>query len=262
MQPPYINPGFSHEPKSKSWFLSEQQMRFLTAAMGLAGVLIGVFGHQRKEIVILLIVVPGVVLLLSILPAIWFAIHTAHRRLRQKGFVNFEYPRLQRLYERLITFTDQNNGRSLRQILYSASAYRHDTVDRLLGSDYIWTWVQCYGVGLNMQKPRSLLDFLRECNELTAIISEYNRQYAHKTQKGMEQTPIEQEHVIDQLEQFRDDFNHYLREVEEWATGINASAMKLEPNATLHIRIFPCTWFEKVKTFRKTKEAKIPLNRP
>jgi hypothetical protein len=227
----------------------------LTATLGLAAVLFGVFGHQPREIVILLVAVPAVVFLVSILPALWSGVHTALRRRRQRRFVNSEYPRLQRLYDRLITFTDQNNGRSLRQILYSASAYRHDTVDRLLGSDYIWTWVQCYGTGLNMDKPRSLLAFLQQCNELTAIISEYNRQYAHRTQKGIEQTPIEQDHVIDQLEQFRDEFNPYLREVEEWATRVNATAMKLEPNATMHIRIFPCTWFEKVKTFRKTKVA-------
>jgi hypothetical protein len=253
MHHPSLPGHFSNEPKPKSWFLSEPQMRFVTAVLSLAVVLIGVFGHQRKEIIALLFIVPGAVFLLSVLPALARLVKRIYKRGRQKRFVVAQYPRLQRLYQRLLRYADRNDGRSLRGILYSASAYQHDVVTRVLGADYIWTWMQCYGNDLNDQQPRSLLPFMRLCNEFTAILNEYNQNYALKIQKGIEQVPLNQEYVIDQLETFREDFNQYLREVEEWATEVTASALKVEPDLHSNVQISPCTFFEKVKTFRKSK---------
>lgn len=253
MQHPFVPEHFSHEPKSKSWFLTEPQMKFVTAALSLAVVLISVFGHQRKDVIALLVIVPGAVFLLSVLPAIGNLSRRIYRHGRQKKFVETEYPRLQRLYERLFRYADRNDGRSLRAILYSASAYQHDIVLRILNSDYIWTWMQCYKNALNDEKPRSLLAFMRLCNEFTAILAEYNRNYVIQAQKGIEQAPLNQEHIIDQLEQFREDFSHYLREVEEWANGVTASALKVEPELHNNVQISPCNYFDRAKTFRQSK---------
>jgi hypothetical protein len=253
MQHPFLPDHFSDQPQSKSWFLTEPQMRFLTAVLSLAGALIIVFGHQRKEIIALLFIVPGAMFLLSVLPALGNFSKRIYRRGRQRRFVEAEYPRLQRLYERLLRHADQNDGRSLRAILYSASAYQHDIVTRILNSDYIWTWMQCFKYDLNDEKPRSLMAFMRLCNQFTAILAEYNRNYVLKAQKGIEQTPLDQEYVIDQLETFREDFSHYLREVEEWSNGVTASALKVEPDLHSNVQISPSNFFEKVKTFRKSK---------
>jgi hypothetical protein len=215
MQYPFVPEHFSEEPKSKSWFLTEPQMKFVTTVLSLAVVLIGVFGHQKKDVIALLVIVPGAVFLLTVLPTIANFFKRIYRRGRQRRFVDDEYPRLQRLYERMLRYADQNDGRSLRNILYAASAYQHDIVLRILHSDYIWTWMQCFRCALNDEKPRSLWLFMRLCNQFTAIIAEYNRNYVLKAQRGIEQTPLGQEYIIDQLEQFREDFNHFLREVEE-----------------------------------------------
>jgi hypothetical protein len=257
MQHPFLPHHFSDQPKSKSWFLTEPQMKFVTAVLSLAVVLISVFGHQRKDVIALLVIVPGAVLILSVFPALVNGIKRFFRRGRQKRFVQAQYPRLQRLNERLVRYADQNDGRSLRAILYSASAYQHDIVTRILGSDYIWTWMQCYSSALNDEQPRSFMGFMRLCNQFTAILAEYNRNYVLKAQKGLEQNPFPQEHVVDQLETFRDDFNHYLREVEEWANGVTASALVIETDLHSSPQVSPCNYCERVKTFRKNKVANV-----
>jgi hypothetical protein len=230
-------------------------MKFLTAAISLVAVVIGVYGRQRKDLLVLSVMVPGLLLLLSILPSIGYPIRAMLTRRRQMRFVKSEFPRLLRFYQRLPRYVDQNDGRSLRNILYSASAYRHDVVDSLLGSDYISTWIECFGRRLNLGTPNSFSAFMHSCNEFTAILNEYNRHYAIRIQRGIEKTPIDQDHIIDQLEQFREDFNQYLREIEEWSSNVTAGALKVEPTLYSHVQICPSASFEKVKTFRKVKGA-------
>src|SRR5690349_9939720 len=120
MQHPFLPDHFSDQPKSKSWFLTEPQTKFVTAVLSLAVVLISVFGHQRKDVIALLVIVPGAVFILSVFPALVNVIKRFFRRGHQKRFVQSQYPRLQRLNERLVRYADQNDGRSLRAILYSA----------------------------------------------------------------------------------------------------------------------------------------------
>ena len=65
---------------------------------------------------------------------------------------------------------------------------------------------------------------------------------------------------MDQLETFREDFNLYLREVEEWANGVTASALVIETDLHSSPQISPCNYFERVKTFRKNKIANVASN--
>jgi hypothetical protein len=114
MQYPFVPGRFSDEPKSKNKFLSEPRMKFVTAVLSLAVVLISVFGHQRKDIIALLVIVPGAVFLLSVLPAIGNLSRRIYSRGRQNRFVETEYPRLQRLYERLFRYADPRRAETQR----------------------------------------------------------------------------------------------------------------------------------------------------
>jgi hypothetical protein len=256
MRLPYPDPAFQDAPKRKNWFLDSPQLQFLTAIISLGTTLFSWYVSQKREVLIPLVLFCGIVFFMSVAPGIVVAIKFMRHRYAQQKFIKREYPVLQRLYQRLVSFSDRNDGRSLRNILYSASSYRHDVIDRLLATDYIWTWIESYGLGLKLEMPCSVLVFLKQCGELAAIVSEYNTNYAHATQKGINEVLPHEIHIIDQLEQFREDFNQFLRDLEEWANKINASAKDLLPNWSEHVRMLPGVWYEKVKTFRKGNAAR------
>ncbi len=250
----HFDPFVEQAPK-KSWFLSEPQLRFLTALISLAIVLIGVFGHQPKNVLILLLLIPAILLAATLLPGLFSLIRTAYNSFRTKRYIRAEYPRLERLYEKLLQFTDQSDGRSLRYILRNLSVSHNEPIYHLVSIDYIRSWIECYGAGLELAKPASLLTFLQKCNELTAIIGEYNRNYVLNAQKIFETAPPNPAHILNDLEKFREEFAHYLREVEEWATSIKNGALRIEPNLYRLGRVIPCNSFEKANTFTKAKPA-------
>lgn len=177
-----------------------------------------------------------------------------YHSIRDKQYVRTEYPKLKRLYERLVSFTERNNGRSLHYILYSASSSQNEVIYGILNSDYIPNWMECFEAQIEI-RPKSVLELLQKCHEFTVIVGEFNRNYVAKLQKGLEKTSLPQTDYVDKLEEFRDEFHHYLREVEEWANSVRLAAEKLIPNLYQHAKTIPISHFDRVKTFRTTQKA-------
>ena len=95
-------------------------------------------------------------------------------------------------------------------------------------------------------------DFLKTCYEFTTIVTEFNRNYVIKMQKGIEgrMMPEQAFYWIDQLEQFMEEFTHFLRDVEEWAHSVDETAAKRMPDFYRHVQPAPAQIFERVSSFR------------
>jgi hypothetical protein len=102
-------------------------------------------------------------------------------------------------------------------------------------------------------KPSSLLEFLKMCYEFTSIVTEFNRNYVIKAQQGLTRIALPEQavHYVDQLEMFREEFAHFLRDVEEWAHSVDETAVKRIPDFYRHhVQTAPTQIFERVSSFR------------
>ena len=90
------------------------------------------------------------------------------------------------------------------------------------------------------------------CYEFTSIVTEFNTNYVIKAQKRIEnvQLPEQAPYWIDQLEKFREEFAHFLRDMEEWAHSVDEAAAKRIPEFYQHVQTAPMQIFERVSSFR------------
>ncbi len=130
----------------------------------------------------------------------------------------------------------------------------NSVVTSIIAFDYIPSWIRCYGIRLEIA-PRSVSDFLRTCNEFTIIVAEFNRNYVIKAQQGLERTPFQQDHFTAQFEQFREEFAHYLRELEDWVNSVYAEVSKRAPSVLQLPHTLPTSIFERAKSFRGKSAA-------
>ena len=233
----------------KRGLLSETNLKVAAALLSLFAAISALLGHQPKGFMIL-VGVAALIFVLSLLPFCVSSVRRALDRHSARRYVARECLRLRRFYDRLIPFTSQNDGRSFRCMLYNASTSQNTVVTTILGFDYIPSWIECYGAHLKTT-PGSVLEFLQRCNELTTIVAGFNRNYVIKAQQGLEKTPFQQDHFTDQFEQFREEFAHYLRELEDWVNSLNAEAEKRVPNLLQHRRTWPTSIFERAKSFKR-----------
>jgi hypothetical protein len=128
----------------------------------------------------------------------------------------------------------------------------------IIGFDYIGTWIFCYGQHLK-RLPASLPEFMQRCHEFTCIAGEFNRYYVMKAQRELEKTPFKQEmlrdYYINDLEQFRDDFVQFLRELEAWMNSVTTEAQKKAPNVFRNPQTLPACIFERPVSFRSNQIA-------
>ena len=62
------------------------------------------------------------------------------------------------------------------------------------------------------------------------------------------------DHFLDELEQFREDFNAFQRDVEEWANELSDYASSFRGEGGWQRRT-PVVHFERLKSFRRSKQA-------
>jgi hypothetical protein len=246
------------EPTQKSW-LSEPVIKLVTAVIALAAAVLSVFGHSQKAF---WVVFSGgaLVLLWVLVGALRKPVRGIIRWYSNRRYVSREYPKLKLMFERLGKFTSRDDGRSFRNQLYSASAYRHDVIDKILGNDYIEDWLASYA--LHLEFPcRSVTEFLARCRELTTIVSHYNKDYVIKTQKSLESAPpdILPDHILDKFEEFRERFSAYLNELEQWSESI---ARETEHRVLLahFLQHVPHRSLDRSKAFKKSEPPLLVQN--
>ena len=174
------------------------------------------------------------------------AIRWLRQRSRDCGFMAREDQRLRESLERFSRFASTNDGRAIVTIVSSITATDYQLAGRMPTIDYVRTWLTCFREQLNTP-VKSLVGFLRRCQEFGLIVDQFNRNYVQSIQKLLANETI-QAHYIDQLDEFRDEFNDFLRDLESWSGGIGAYIRPRE-----FWRLTPTSFFERVKTFQRAK---------
>lgn len=170
-------------------------------------------------------------------------------------FIAIHEKRMQDLLNKFHKFIANHDARSLRQILMSAQSANVDKVGRLLGtSEHTETWADF--LRQQLQYPTSSFDqFLLLCREFTTIISDFDRHQVQRAQKELTSgTPL-QAHYIDQLEEFKDEFNAFLRSAEEWIGEVAEYAKSRQDAISNYIATVPAAYFERVKSFKRADAA-------
>jgi len=248
-QPPIV-PSRPHE-------LAVEILKFLTAALSLAVVLVGLIGKYSwlsKPWVFSALIVLGLLVL------IWFAkprliasLRRRQVRKRNQRFIAETDVRLRELLQQFGVFTSSSDNRSLISILRSAHSQNMQAVEQIIVGDYIGNWLDCYREQLTFP-AKSLHQFLSQCRQFGRIVQEFNRNYVQRTQRELAaKTPLV-EHYVAELEEFRDEYAAFLRAVESWAKGIlnYLEIGGVADHPTLW-RLAPVNSFERVKPFVNTK---------
>ena len=245
--------------QTKRNWLSETNVKLITALIALAAGILNFFGRSQRAMWVIGI---GSALLLTWLlgPSIFALFSRIRLWYGNKKYLAREYPALKRMFDRLSRFTSRDDSRSFRNMLYSASAYRHDVIDQILGSDYIEEWLKCFAIQL-ASSCGSVYEFMCRCREFTTIVTEYNKNYIIKTQKSLERAPADllPEYTTDQFEEFRERFSAYLNEVEQWADSVAVSSEK-RVHYDQFLQGVPHRHFDRVKSFKKAV-AKVTVQK-
>jgi hypothetical protein len=239
-------------PAQRNW-LSEPIIKLVTAVTALGAAILTVFGHNQKAFFVVFLGC-GLVIVWFLAGVLRNPIRRLVREYGNRRYVAREYGKLKLLFERLGKFTSKDDGRSFRHEMYSASAYRLDIIDKILGADYIEDWLRCYTIRLEFP-CQSVVEFLSRCREFTTIVNHYNTNYVIKTQKTIEASPVDilPVHCLDQFEEFRERFSAYLNEIEQWADAI---ARDVKPRVSLaHFLEHVPRSFTRARSFKKVDVA-------
>jgi hypothetical protein len=233
--------------QKKSWMAGDNP-KVLAGVLTCAAALLNFFGRWPKAMWAIA-VVAGVLLFWLIGSGIRALVRRLTGKRANRVVVATKYPELVQLFERLKQFTNRENTRGFRYMLYNASAYRVDMVDQILGCDFIEGWMACFETMLHEGCP-SVTEFLARCGHFTPLVREFNDNYVIKAQKAFARSVAVPEHNLDDFEEFRERFAIYLNDVEQWAESI---VRQIEPRVPIEIflRYAPQRSFERAKSFKK-----------
>lgn len=170
------------------------------------------------------------------------------REKSDQRFITANRARLEELLEQLAVFISSGNNRSLLYILRCAHSQHMRAVEPILVGGSVAAWLQCYRQQLTLPTA-SFHHFLSICTEFSRIVQEFNANYVLRSQRQLaNMTPLA-EHFIAQLEEFREEFNAFLRDVEHWAKGVSNYSQVC--GVAEHSSLFaPADYFERAKSFR------------
>lgn len=177
-------------------------------------------------------------------------------RVRLNKIIAVEAEKLRAMFKRFVLFTEENYGTSFRGILRNTSPYRVEVIDQIFESDYVTDWILSFAEQLNHPAPSAMVFFLR-CREFSLIVRDFNNNYVIRAQKGIMKSSVQvPESCLDQLETFREEYNAYLRDFTQWANSLRDQEKIVLGESQQATMLFPCTFVERVKSFRKA----IPAN--
>lgn len=176
------------------------------------------------------------------------------RKFGDRRFVRQESARLRDLLQQFRRFGGTEDSRALMSIIRSAASSNAEAIGRIVACDYIGSWIHCFQQQLT--SPAKSVDVLvARCHEFTAIVSRFNRDYVLRSQKELGTGEPLNDYCIDQLEEFREEFAAYLRQVEQWAKSVSEQAQSRVTDPQRYWSIAPTPSFERVKSFRRTSTA-------
>jgi hypothetical protein len=122
-------------------------------------------------------------------------------------------------------------------------------VEPIVVGDWIGSWVQCYREELTLPAA-TLRHLLSRCTEFSHIVQEFNTNYVLRTQRQLANGPPLAEYSVVQLEEFREEYNAFLRDVERWARGVSnyLHSRGVAEQSSLW-SLAPADYFERAKSF-------------
>ena len=176
--------------------------------------------HRNTQLLIGLVVL---VLLAGAYPRAAKIVRKLVQRRREAHFVRREELVFCDQLRRFAQFVSVNSGSSLLGILHSAFSQQPRERALVPGVNqsitYILRWQECFEQRLTVP-ANGLAPFMMRCQEFSVIVDQFNRDYVVATQVQLECMEPLSAYYLDQLEHFRDEFNAYLRDMEQWAERV------------------------------------------
>jgi hypothetical protein len=183
----------------------------------------------------------------------WVGSRRMVRIFANRRLVTAEYIRLVEFFERFKPFADPSDGRSIRNLLLNASRSGNITCTRLIETEYMRAWLESFAEQLRYQ-PGNVAVLMARCREFSRLVTEFNYNYPIRAQAALEQEPPFP--YTPHFEQFRDDFNAYLRDCEQWASSVASQFESRLPHSDW-LRLVPCRIYDRVKPFVRDKAAAV-----
>ena len=171
-------------------------------------------------------------------------------------FIANQGNRLHKLLGQFRVFAHTTEKRSLVSILRSACV-DEELVRQVYGEEYVSSWFDCFSKELEFEatSPRA---FLNRCVQFITLVTEFNTCHVTPTQKQIEKSSIGVPDLfVDELEQFREDFNAFQRDVEGWANELSDYARLSCDEGGWWQRHTTIVHFDRVKSFRRSKPAAV-----
>lgn len=233
-------------------------LKILTPALGL---LLFLLGLNSKYAWLSTPWIRATLAALGILTVAWFAkprftmwLKKLVQKKRQMEFVATAGAELHKLAQQFGEFISDNDSRSFICTIRSGFSQNMTAVEQVLAGDYIASWFYAYREELSYA-PTGVPQLLARCREFGNMVQQFNSYYVLRAQKHLAAaaTPLP-EHSIAALEQFREEYNAFLRELESWMKG-NASYIQ-SLGVTTHAAIWqlaPTVYYERAKPFSRTR---------
>jgi len=256
---------FERRPRSKRDAVQPQKhellievLKFVTAAFAFGSVTLGVFGRFHWFANPWVIAAAGAA---SLAFLIWLVVPRFKTWTKQRStragdleFIASQGNRLHKLLEQFRVFAHHEEKQSLVSILRSACV-DEELVRQVYGAEYVSSWFDCFSNELEFEAP-SLRAFLNRCVQFITLLTEFNSSHVMPVQKQIEKSSFAvPELFVDELEQFREDFNAFQRDVEGWVSELRDYARLSPDEGNWWQRHTPILHFDRVKSFRRSKPA-------
>jgi hypothetical protein len=245
----------NQEPEKKHWFNDPDKIRLTAALLTIGAAAVNVFGRYEKTTWILFAGI-GVLVLSFLVPVTVRKAKARSASVRNMHFVEREHKKLNRFLEKFTRMClDRHDTRTFLYIIANFAKFQINVMEQIIGNDFITPWTACFAIQLKAP-CHELKPFLARCREFCVIVKQFNEEYVIKAQKGLEASPRKSDHMLAELEAFREEFAQFLREVEEWIDGISKEANQ---HLTLaeQIEHGPLAHFQRAKPFiLKSLDAK------
>ncbi|HWY70891.1 MAG TPA: hypothetical protein VNX88_19640 [Terriglobales bacterium] len=195
--------------------------------------------------------------LASIAPFAWRRFRNWRRtRAAERADAEFVAAKEQELRELLSTFrvfVANHDIRSLRNILRSALAEDIATLAPILGNEYAENWAHFLDLELKTPSTSEQI-FSNRAAEFTSLVNNFSRTEIQPAQKIINASKQQySDSFLDALEQFREGFNAFTRDLQKWAASVNEH---LIPKLGYHT---PNQNFEYINPFHRAKAAVVGI---
>lgn len=237
------------EPPAKTWITWKAILDF---GGPLCALLITILGSKNPSFVFRLLAgIAAIFLLVMLAPVANTLLKKMARKAEEKQFIREEHEKLNELLVTFRKFITVDDCRSLYSIVGRACGNNAGTLSRVFVPNYVSDWIRFFARRMD-SSTNDIGTFMTQCEEFTVIILRFNRDCVIRSQKelGGGESSLS-EYNVKALEGFREEFNAYLRVVEQWSNALAIKWSKIEHCGQLHGTPLVSS-FERVDSFKQS----------